>query len=401
MENFTLRTKILSVALFVSLFMWQAVSAADILTVKELFGRYTFSGKLSYEDRMTGEPGEVPVPAGTGYDMAVLPTENENEVYLLGFFGFGGGIRAVYDSEKSTLTCLQEAAIICNNVNAMTGGGAMVTVDAGKGNQLNYVYTVSKNGDTILLTAASPMKAGYMDFGEGIMGTLTYEAGYTLTKKTGKVPASGVGGMYDFEGNEPANTMLAEASEFFSLTVNAETAGKMTMSGLFGFADKMEVDYYENGGLIVLPSSFEFSNGCFIGSSEGDPDDPYDDVIIFEPAVYFFVESGKLVSPCSFIVNGAYDSTLEMRASFSFVGGEAKIHGDGIGSQQTDGRGICVLADGNGIRVTAEDNVEMQVYDMQGMTMGSACGRSAVFPGLKSGLYLVRAGAHVMKVAVE
>ena len=95
--------KAVLIALFAVSLGVEMVSAAGFPSVKDLYGRYKFSGECSYVDMVSGVAGEAPVPATTDYNMAVLPGESENEVKVLGFFGYGGGVTLTYNQEDGTL----------------------------------------------------------------------------------------------------------------------------------------------------------------------------------------------------------------------------------------------------------------------------------------------------------
>ena len=96
MRKFTSKFKAVLIALLAVSLGVEMVSAAGFPSVKDLYGRYKFSGECSYVDMVSGAAGEAPVPATTGYNMAVLPGESENEVKVLGFFGYGGGVTLTY-----------------------------------------------------------------------------------------------------------------------------------------------------------------------------------------------------------------------------------------------------------------------------------------------------------------
>ena len=87
MKKSTSIFKVVLIALFAVSLGVEMVSAAGFPSVKDLYGRYKFSGECSYVDMASGAAGEAPVPAITDYNMAVLPGESEHEVKVLGFFG--------------------------------------------------------------------------------------------------------------------------------------------------------------------------------------------------------------------------------------------------------------------------------------------------------------------------
>ena len=123
--------------------------------------------------------------------------------------------------------------------------------------------------------------------------------------------------------------------------------------------------------------------------------------MVTEEAPYFYVEDGKLVSPCSFYVyNGDYDEMLMGVATFSFIGGEAeKEGGEGIASQ-TLGRDGIYVADGV-VYVDNTDGSVVYVYDLQGVKVAEAAGASVQVGNLKPGIYVVKAGGRTAKVAVR
>ena len=104
MRKSTSNFKAVLIALFAVSLGVEMVSAAGFPSVKDLYGRYKFSGECSYVDMVSGAAGEAPVPATTDYNMAVLPGESENEVKVLGFFGYGGGVTLTYNQEDGTLS---------------------------------------------------------------------------------------------------------------------------------------------------------------------------------------------------------------------------------------------------------------------------------------------------------
>lgn len=399
MRNSTLKEKTFGIILLAFILGIQAVSAQGYPTVKELYGRYKFSGECTYVDMMTGKAAEAPVPAVTDYDMAVLPGEGENEVKILGFFGYGGGVIATYDAEKGVLKCTQEAAYFCGNMDAITGEGVMAFADAGEGGQLDYIYTVIKKDEGILITSTTSLNASYMNGTDGKMGSLSYAAGYTLQKENNMIAVSSTEGDYNFLSENVVSTFEADAIEEFKLTVKVKGGNKVSMSGLFGFADEIEVDYYEDGGVFVLPSAVTFANGLFMGANEGDPDNIYDDVYPVEDSPYFYVEDGKLVTPCSFYVYGMFDDVYMMRNVFSFLGGEAVKDGSSVSSRCI--RSVKIYGADGTIRVDGDEDTVVRVYDVQGVQVASAEGATIAFDGLKSGLYLVKVGDQATKVVVK
>ena len=68
----------------ISLLFSSAVLADTYPTSDELIGRYHFSGKCSVE--------APSIPAVNDYVVIILPAEGENNLYVCGLFGFGGGM---------------------------------------------------------------------------------------------------------------------------------------------------------------------------------------------------------------------------------------------------------------------------------------------------------------------
>ena len=60
--------KAVLIALFAVSLGVEMVSAAGFPSVKDLYGRYKFSGECSYVDMVSGVAGEAPVPATTVYN---------------------------------------------------------------------------------------------------------------------------------------------------------------------------------------------------------------------------------------------------------------------------------------------------------------------------------------------
>lgn len=399
MKDFTLKLWATCSLLLVLLVGGSTVSAAEYPSLEDLYGRYHFSGEFSSElmDLVTYETVDVSIPATTDYDMVILPDTTANSVRILGFFGYGNGIVAKYDAATGTLTCDQEAAYLCGNMyldmSTYEGVGAQVVLDGGLGGSLGYTYTVTEQDGVVQLVASSPMEATYMSYaGNGVMGTLSYAAGYTLTKEDKTVSMSDAVGTYSFSGKEVITPTLADATEVFDLTVSDAGNGKVTLTGLYGIDEDVEADYYEDGGVIVLPETHQYSNGLYWGQLTMD-------VMAMEYAPYLYVEDGKLVSPCSFYVYGAYDEMLMGAATLSFLGAEAvKDDGTGVASVLTGDENIYV-ADGTIYVANADDAV--YVYNLQGVKVAEAAGASVWIDGLQKGIYIVKAGNRAVKVVVR
>ena len=126
-KSTSINFKAVLIALFVVSLGIEMVSAAGFPSVKELYGRYKFSGECSYVDMVSGAAGEAPDPATTGYNMAVLPGESENELKVLGFFGYGGGVTLTYNQEDGTLKGETPTAVFMMGMNLMVVADAAST----------------------------------------------------------------------------------------------------------------------------------------------------------------------------------------------------------------------------------------------------------------------------------
>ena len=390
MKNFTLNLRLAGGMLLALLLGVQSVAAAP--AIEELYGRYRFSGEYSAVDMMTDEPIEVAVPNTTDYEMVVLPDTAANTVRILGFYGFGNGIAATYDEASGTLTCNQEAAFLSANMYMdMTTGmayGAQVALDGAATGGLGYTFTVKEQDGAIQIVASDPMEAMYVSYETGVMATLVYNAGYILTKEDVSVTAADAAGDYSFTSDDVIYTTLADASEEFDLSVADAGDGKVTLDGLFGIEGAVVCDYYEDGGIIVLPDTFRYDNGLYWGQMTME-------VMAPEYGPYFYVVDGRLTTPANFYLYGAFDEMLGGAATFSFIGGEAVKDGSGIaGTVAEEGEGIRV-ADG---AICVEDGAAVAVYDLQGMKVAEGVSR---IDGLKTGLYIVKAGDHTAKVVLK
>lgn len=393
MKHFTLNLRALCAVVFLSVAV--GLSAADYPTLADLYGRYTFNGEMTLVEDPEGEGSVEPV-SRTGYTMVVLPGAGENEVRILGFFGYGGGLTATYDEEKGTLFCHQNAFFLCTAMDFISGAGLMAYVDAGMGDEgplyLDLTYNVAKTEDGIVITAAEGLTAVAMS----AIGAAewTYAAGYTLTKSDVNVPVSSVTGTYAFEGRDVVSTTV-DATENFNLTVTEEADGKLGLSGLFGIDEKISADYMQNGGIILLPHDFTYSNGWFMG------DNMDFGVMLQEAEPYLLVDaSGHITTSSSFILNGEPDEAMEgMMTSFSFYGGQGKKGGDAV---RTVAAGdVKVKACGDAIEVMAPQAAAIRLYNAQGALVGAAEAASARFANLQSGIYVVKVAGSAVKVVVK
>lgn len=391
MRNFTLKLWAAGSLLLALLLGTQTVAAAEFPAIEELYGRYRFSGELTWEDGT--ENPEIPVPA-TDYEMVVLPDTAANKVRILGFLGLGNGIVATYDAATGTLSCDQEAAFLCANIDYFTFTGLQVALDGGDGGSLGYTYSVTEENGVIQLTSLSQMNGMYMDLFASSQAMFTYASGYTLTKEDISVSLSSASGTYSFTGNKVVSTSLPDVSEIFELTLSDAGDGKVSLKGLYGIDEEVEATYFEDGGLVLLPEEYSFSNGLYWGQMTMD-------VMVSECAPYLYVEDGKLYSPCSFFLYGPFDEMMGGAPTFSFIGGEAvkKADGDGIASYHNTADGICV-SDGV-IYVTNAEEAPVVVYDLAGVKVAEANGASVAISGLQSGIYVVKAGNRTAKVALK
>ena len=182
--NFTTKFKTLCLCT-ISLLFSSAMLADTYPGSDELIGRYHFSGKCSVE-----APN---VPAVNDYDVIILPTETENQFYICGLLGFGGGVVTTYNPEDGTLTCNSEG-YLCSNIDLSTFTGYY------------YVYSYTnvppftleaKKEDGIIITATSDFTCT-----DGVSGSnITYEAGFTLTEKDVNIPVEKFVGSYNFKSN--------------------------------------------------------------------------------------------------------------------------------------------------------------------------------------------------------
>lgn len=179
MRNLLLFFKAVLIALFAVSLGVEMVSAAGFPSVKDLYGRYKFSGECSYVDMVSGVAGEAPVPATTDYNMAVLPGESENEVKVLGFFGYGGGVTLTYNQEDGTLKGETPTAVFIMGMNLMVVADAAST-----GGTVVFNYQVAEKDGKIQITAQNALEdVTIMDMENGIMGMLSYASAYTMTKE--------------------------------------------------------------------------------------------------------------------------------------------------------------------------------------------------------------------------
>ena len=401
MRNFTLKLWAAGSLLLALLLGTQTVAAAEFPAIEELYGRYRFSGELTAEfmNGMTGEPVDVVLPGTTDYDMVVLPGSGENEVQVLGFFGYGGGVTLSYDAQTGTLSGGFQEVLFCQG-----SGSLIVTVTApydpsagGYVGTVDFKFKVGMVDGTIVLTSENALSdAQYIDYTTYDMGSMTYASGYTLTKEDVTADLSGLAGTYEFTSQVLDMNTLPDGSDLFDLEVSV-SGGKVCLDNWFGVSGTaVEATYYEDGGILVLPHDAALSNGMYFGQEpEGMPNG--------NAAPYLLVNGDKLVLPGYVSLNNGSEDMGEMLMpiQYAIIGGEAvkKADGDGIASYHNTADGICV-SDGV-IYVTNAEEAPVVVYDLAGVKVAEANGASVAISGLQSGIYVVKAGNRTAKVALK
>lgn len=313
--------KAVLIALFAVSLGVEMVSAAGFPSVKDLYGRYKFSGECSYVDMVSGVAGEAPVPATTDYNMAVLPGESENEVKVLGFFGYGGGVTLTYNQEDGTLKGETPTAVFIMGMNLMVVADAAST-----GGTVVFNYQVAEKDGKIQITAQNALEdVTIMDMENGIMGMLSYASAYTMTKEEVSYNLSDVIGEYDFASTRVDNNLLADASENFKLKITGNTSetisSGVSLGNWFGVENTdVTAEFYADGGILVLPHDMKLANGMCFGqqpTEEGgyNPNE----------APFFFVEKDKLVTPGYLVLDNGFDEVMEMPLQMSVVGGEGYL----------------------------------------------------------------------------
>lgn len=378
MLNFTTKIKTLCLCA-ISLLFSSAVLADTYPTSDELIGRYHFSGKCSVE--------APSIPAVNDYDVIILPAEGENNLYVCGLFGFGGGMLTTYNPEDGTLTCNTDG-YLCSNVDmysTYTGYWFMYSCT-----ESPCIMEV-KNDNGIILTATTGLTG--MDL--LAMQNITYEAGFALTKKSGNFPIEELAGSYDFKSTSGAIiNFIEDAKSDFTIDITAIGEDKVNIQGLFGFDDAIEATYMKESGIILLPHNYTFSNEMIMG------DDEKNGLVNYEQYPYFLVNDGALETPSSFVLNNGIDEVLEMPIQFSFTGGTAvNTNSDAVKSISSNDVNISVC---NGtINVAVPEKENITVYSVQGTKVGSINGQNASFSNLTPGLYIVSAGKTNVKVNVR
>lgn len=377
MLNFTTKIKTLCLCA-ISLLFSSAVLADTYPTSDELIGRYHFSGKCSVE--------APSIPAVNDYDVIILPAEGENNLYVCGLFGFGGGMLTTYNPEDGTLTCNTDG-YLCSNVDmysTYTGYWFMYSCT-----ESPCIMEV-KNDNGIILTATTGLTG--MDL--LAMQNITYEAGFALTKKSVNFPIEELAGSYDFKSTSGAIiNFIEDAKSDFTIDITAIGEDKVNIQGLFGFDDAIEATYMKESGIILLPHNYTFSNEMIMG------DDEKNGLVNYEQYPYFLVNDGALETPSSFVLNNGIDEVLEMPIQFSFTGGTAvNTNSDAVKSISSNDVNISVC---NGTINVAVPEKNITVYSVQGTKVGSINGQNASFSNLTPGLYIVSAGKTNVKVNVR
>lgn len=393
-KSTSINFKAVLIALFVVSLGIEMVSAAGFPSVKELYGRYKFSGECSYVDMVSGAAGEAPVPATTGYNMAVLPG-SQNELKVLGFFGYGGGVTLTYNQEDGTLKGETPTAVF------MMGMNLMVVADAAStGGTVVFNYQVTEKDGKIEITAQNALEnVTIMDMEDGIMGMLSYASAYTMTKEDISYNLSDVIGEYDFASTRVDNNLLADASENFKLKITGNTSetvpSGVSVGNWFGVENtEVAAEFYADGGILVLPHDVKLANGMCFGA-QPEEEGGYNP----NEASFFFVEKDKLVTPGYLVLDNGFDEVMEMPLQMAVIGGEAVKTGSGISSRCI--KDVKIYSSDGSIRVEGLESAEISVFDAQGMLVSSVHGATAAFGGLKSGLYLVKVGSQTAKVVVK
>lgn len=378
MLNFTTKIKTLCLCA-ISLLFSSAIFADTYPTSDELVGRYHFSGKCSVE---------VPsIPAVNDYDVIILPAEGENNLYICGLFGFGGGMLTTYNPEDGTLTCNTDG-YLCSNVDMYSTFTGYWFMYSCKGSPC---IMEAKNDNGITLTATTSLTG--MDL--LAMQNITYEAGFALTKKSVNIPVEELAGSYDFKSASGAIiNFIEDAKSDFTIDITAKSEDKVNIQGLFGFDEAIEATYMKESGIILLSHNYTFSNEMIMG------DDERYGLVNYEQYPYFLVNVGALETPSSFVLNNGVDEVLGMPLQFSFTGGTAiKVSSDAVKSITSNDVNISVC---NGtINVAAPEKENIIVYSIQGTKIGSINGQNASFSNLIPGLYIVSAGKTNVKVNVR
>lgn len=327
--------------------------------------------------------------------MAVLPGESENEVKVLGFFGYGGGVTLTYNQEDGTLKGETPTAVFVMGMNLMVVADAAST-----GGTVVFNYQVAEKDGKIQITAQNALEdVTIMDMENEVMGMLSYASAYTMTKEEVSYNLSDVIGEYDFASTRVDNNLLADASENFKLKITGNTSetvpSGVSVGNWFGVENtEVAAEFYADGGILVLPHDVKLANGMCFGA-QPEEEGGYNP----NEASFFFVEKDKLVTPGYLVLDNGFDEVMEMPLQMAVIGGEAVKTGSGISSRCI--KDVKIYSSDGSIRVEGLESAEISVFDAQGMLVSSVHGATAAFGGLKSGLYLVKVGSQTAKVVVK
>ncbi len=396
MKTYTLKLRVLLGILLFAFCCVSTVSAVDYPSLSELYGRYILRGECSYT-AIKGNSA-VPVPAANGYEVAVVPGDSENELRILGFFGYGGGLTLTYDPSTGTLEGETEAVIFCMGNNL-----PMCVADAGSGKTRSFTYTVGvRNGQVVIAATEALDKVTYMDFSTGDMGTLVYEAGYTMTKQ--RISRTLTSGTYAFKADADGMDMTSSLIGFeeFDLQIilgseDVNGGKKVQTRGWFDVEDaSVDATYYEDGGVLVMPHEQQLGEGMYFGQRPAD-EGGYNK----NAAPFFFVGAdGKLTSPSYFVLDEGLDEKTGNPIQLSFLGAEAKLTATGVAGQK-DGDDDRVYVRDGVVCMDAGIGQDVQVYGLTGAVVAERHGASVRIGGLARGLYIVKAGGRATKVLVK
>ena len=356
-----------------------------------LYGRYRLSGTCTLTDAI--------VPAETGYDVVLLPGDNDNEVKIQGLFGYCGPSVFVYNQEEGTLgnPATDEGEYMAYLCAEMFTGYMAV-----QANPVNLAVTDNGNGLTLSTNEAlyvSVADPDNEDAPEG--GMAAYMEGFTLTKVTSNKTLSDVIGTYTFSSPRVDFPLVEEASENFTLTVQQKEGSENTLllSGWFGLEGAtVEGEFMPESGVIVLPESAPLANGMYFGYSPTSVEEL--GMPNFNGQPFFLVEEGQLTTPSYFNLDNGFDMEMEMPLMFAFRSGTAvKENGNSI--QTATSEHAKVTATAGALHIEATAATDIIVYNLQGATVSSTHAAHASVNGLPAGLYVVKVGDHSVKVIVK
>lgn len=366
------------------------VSAQSFPKVNELTGRYTFTGSATGTDGLN-------LPSITGHDMVVVPAEQENQVLILGYFGYGGGATFNYDEATGKLTIAQTTIVIYSD-----GFRLMFVVDNG-GNPIDVTYQVQKSGDVISISSTTDLLAEYKDFENGKMQDVTYTSGYSMIKQTLNVPLkSFTNGVYSFVGQELLTYVYPESFEEFDLKIYttdvASYPANVMTSGWFDHAGlQVEGKYYEDGGILLLPASVKMNDELYFGVcndvTTNNPD--YN----MNPQPFFLVNKDELTSPSYFRI--VKPSDMYPYNDFSVRGATATFKQAASVEQLAGHGGLKVQQVDGGVLIQSAGEALIKVVDVEGRTVAQKQGSALNVNNVKPGIYVVRAGSDVVKINIQ